>query len=62
MKAPEGRRDKATFRGPSDDQDNQPPTGFDLLLFLNMFKNSNRSLFLVPDSHRTEAIAPDFSR
>ena len=44
-KAPDGRRDKATFRRPSDDQDDQRPTGFDRLLFLNMFKNSSRSLF-----------------
>ena len=44
-KAPEGRRDKATFRRPSDDQDDQRPTGFDRLMFLNMFKNSSRSFF-----------------
>ena len=51
-KAPEGRRDKTTFRGPSDDQDDQRPTGFDRLLFLNI-------IFPVPDSRRTKAIAPD---
>ena len=44
-KAPEGRRDKKTFRGPSDDQDDLGPAGFGRLLFLNMFKNSSRSLF-----------------
>ena len=47
-KAPEGRRDKATFRESSDDQDDQRPTGFDRLLFLNMFKNNSRSLFRYP--------------
>ena len=61
-KAPEGRRDKATFRRASDDQDDQRPTGFDRLLFLNMFKISSGSLFSVPDSRRTGAIAPDLSR
>ena len=48
MKAPEGRPDKATFKGPSDDQDDQQPMCFDGLLFLNMFKNSSRSLFQYP--------------
>ena len=45
MKAPEGRRDKKTYRGPSDDQGDLGPTGSGRLLFLNMFKNSSRSLF-----------------
>ena len=44
-KAPEGRRDKKTFRRPSDDL---VPTGSGLLLFLKMFKNSSRSLFRYP--------------
>ena len=47
-KAPEGGRDKGTFRGPSDDQDDHGPTVFDRLLFFNMFKNSSRSLFRYP--------------
>ena len=41
-------RDKGTFRGPSDDQDDHGPTVFDRLLFFNMFKNSSRSLFRYP--------------
>ena len=44
-KAPEGGRDKGTFRGPSDDQDDHGTTVFDRLLFFNMFKHSSRSLF-----------------
>ena len=40
-KAPEGRSDKATFRGLSNDQDDQRLTDYDQLLFLNMFKNSS---------------------
>ena len=43
-----GQASKATFRGSSDDQDDQRPTGFDRLLFFNMFKNSSRSLFRYP--------------
>ena len=51
------------IRGPLDDQDDLGPTGFDLLLFLNMFKNSSRFLkFKVPDSIRTEAITLVFPR
>ena len=39
-KAPEGRRDTVTFRGPLDDQDGQRPTSYDRLLFLNTFKKT----------------------
>ena len=46
----------AKIRGPLDDQDDLGPTGFEFLLSLNMFKNSSRFLFKVPDSRRTEAI------
>ena len=60
-KAPEGRREpqrvhessrgqarQEDLQGPSDDQDDLGPTGFGQLLFLNMFKNSSRSLFRYP--------------
>ena len=40
-KAPDGERDKETFRAPLDDQNNLEPTSFDPLLF---FKHS-RSVF-----------------
>ena len=59
-KAPKGRRDKGTFRGPSDDQDDHGPTVFDRLLFFNMIKNNSQSLS-VPNTRGTEAIAPDLS-
>ena len=36
--------------------------GFDRLLSLNIFKSRSRSLFLVPDSRRNKAIAPDIPR
>ena len=64
-KAPKGRRDKATFRGSSDDQDDQRPTGFDRLLFLNMFENSSRSLFWYPilvGLRRLRQTSPDLPR
>ena len=59
-KAPEGRRDKTTFRRPPADQDDQRPTGFDRLLFLNMFKNSSRSLFRCPTLVRLRRLRQTF--
>ena len=44
----QGGRDKGTFRGPSDDQDDHGTTVLDRLLFFNMFKNSSLSLFRYP--------------